>query len=146
MRWKPSNRQKRAFLEALYDAQHGFCASCGGKMFLQDRHPVIESPMLYASEDHLRARKTGGSDDVTNRVAMHIKCNSRKMHRAPTGCELIFHALVLARLDLEHAHQLLAGKVMPGPAARPVNYGEPPRRATLGDLWPKMGGTSANQA
>jgi hypothetical protein len=33
-------------------------------------------------------------------VAMHRACNSAKGDRKPTGCERVFHHLVLARLDI----------------------------------------------
>jgi hypothetical protein len=94
-------------------------------MFLPKVHQIANY-LLYASRDHLIPRKRGGTDCPRNAVAMHVACNSRKGDRLPTGCEMIFHALVLARLHLP-------------PETDVVPHFEPTDapRATIGDLWPK---------
>lgn len=125
------NQTRRLLVEALYEAQGRLCASCGKPMYLQTRHAIIVNIMDYASIDHLYARNIGGGDDVTNKVAMHVRCNSSKGNRLPTACELIFHQLVLEKLEMVEAASAIANI----PAARHV-YGEP-STATLGDLWPK---------
>lgn len=114
----------RRFVVRLYDAQGGLCASCGTPMFLPKVHQG-QDYLLYASRDHLIPRKRGGSDCPRNAVAMHVKCNSSKSDRLPTGCELIFHALVLARLHLPPETDVT-------PHIEPIDA----RRATLGDVWP----------
>lgn len=115
-------RRNREHLELLYLAQNKLCASCGRPMYLPWLHPIIENDQYYASIDHLYARHIGGADDLRNRVAMHRRCNSGKNHRPPTGCELIFHALVLERLEIPY-HQWFDRR--PGPVA------------TLADVWPE---------
>ncbi|MFL5900900.1 MAG: HNH endonuclease [Solirubrobacterales bacterium] len=115
----------RRFVERLFDAQNGFCAACGEEMFLPKRHPH-HNYLLYASRDHLVPRKRNGTNCPRNAVAMHVGCNSRKGDRAPTGCELIFHALVLERLHLPPETDV----------APHIEIGEQPR-ATLADIWPK---------
>jgi hypothetical protein len=120
----------RRFIVRLFDAQGGLCAACGEQMFLPKVHQIANY-LLYASRDHLVPRKRGGGDDPRNAVAMHVGCNSRKGDRPPTGCELIFHTLVLERLHLP-----------PETDVDPhILVGEQPR-ATLADLWPK--GREAN--
>jgi hypothetical protein len=132
------NQTRRLRLEALFEAQNGFCASCGLTMLLRDDPDADgNSDGRLISEDHLVARKSGGGHDITNRVAMHRYCNSVKGHRAPTGCERIFHLLVLTKLEMIEA----AAHIGNVPMARKV-FGEE-SRATLGDLWPKMGGEHA---
>jgi hypothetical protein len=128
VKWGEHSRYSngRRFLERLYDAQGGLCASCGKPMYLPKRHPFVVNYMIYASQDHVVARKNGGTDCPRNRVAMHIACNSNKSDRAPNGCELIFHQLVLARLDLPE----------PNDTKQHITN-EAPGRATLGDIWPK---------
>lgn len=116
----------RRFIVRLFDAQGGLCASCGEPMFLPKVHRGITDYLLYASRDHLVPRKRNGSDCPRNAVAMHVRCNSAKGDREPTGCELIFHMLVLARLHLPDEQE----------TAQHVAFAAPPR-ATLGDLWPK---------
>lgn len=108
---------RKSVLETLYDIQEGVCASCGKGMYLPKRHPTIINEMLYASVDHLEARSEGGSDDITNKVAMHRSCNSAKMSRAPTGCERIFQALIHAYFEIVKAPKEEA-------------------KATLADIWP----------
>ncbi len=126
-----SSQYNRKVLETLFDAQGGLCASCGLEMFLPMRHPAVENHKQFASIDHLWARRIGGSDDITNLVGMHAICNSSKQHRPPTGCELIFHALVLAKLDMVAA----AIATLPPESPRRFSTGEQP--PTLADVWPK---------
>jgi hypothetical protein len=128
-------------LEALYEAQEGLCAHCGTAMYLPKRHQIIDNIMDYASIDHLWARRPEGSnppgsDDITNKVAMHARCNSHKKSRPPNGCELIFHQLVLAKLEMVEA----AAAIKNIPAARHAYTHGEPMKPTLGDIWPKMEG------
>jgi hypothetical protein len=51
----------------------------------------------WPSVDHVIPRGAGGGDHDLNKVAMHRRCNSAKNHRFPTGCELIFHHIVLVK-------------------------------------------------
>lgn len=131
----------RRFLVRLFDAQDGLCASCGYRMDLATRtvlldlppeHPLmqLESYLLMASIDHLEPRSRGGTDCPRNKVAMHIRCNSDKGNRPPTGCERIFHMLVLERLHLPERSDFEPH----------INQHNPPpgTRPTLGDLWPRQ--------
>lgn len=92
-----NSQRRKEPLGKLYDAQRGICASCGRRMV-----PFGDCGLdhLLPSIDHLIARKSGGGDHIGNMVAMHRACNSAKGDRSPTGCERIFHHLVLARLDM----------------------------------------------
>lgn len=90
----------RRIIKALYEAQRGICPACGHKM------PPLGDPtwpQLMPSVDHVTARAKGGGDHIGNMLAMHRGCNSAKGDRAPTGCELIWHHMVLARLELHPA-------------------------------------------
>jgi hypothetical protein len=90
----------RPLISALYDAQQGICPACGRKM------PPLGDPALphlLPSIDHVIARAKGGGDHIGNMIAMHRKCNSTKSDRMPTGCEIVWHHLVLARLEMHPA-------------------------------------------
>lgn len=137
--YRHENQTRRLRVEALFDAQGGLCASCGRRMLLRD-DPDSQgnSDGRLVSEDHFISRKAGGGHDITNRVAMHRDCNSAKGNRPPTGCERIFHQLVLEKLEMVEA----AAHIANIPAARRVFVGEG-RSPTLGDLWPKIGEANA---
>ena len=101
----------------LFEAQGGCCASCGGRM------PALADLCLdqdRASIDHVEPRARGGTNDIANKLAMHRRCNSAKGDRAPTGCERIWHSLVLDKLGLADWRRF----VEPAPAS------------TLAEVWP----------
>lgn len=107
-----------SFLVFLIQAQDNLCACCGT---LMDRESEDDGD--WPSTDHVVPRKAGGGDHDLNKVAMHRRCNSGKNHRLPTGCELIFHHIVLAKLEVEKEIQQKFITVKSG--------------ATLSDIWPK---------
>jgi len=99
----------------LFEAQNGICPACGMPLVpLQDL--CLDQDRL--SVDHVHPRSAGGADHLGNMLAMHRRCNSAKGNRAPTGCELIWHALVLEKLEF---------------------WTQPPDTSgpTLGDIWPR---------
>lgn len=106
------------FLYFLVEAQSGLCACCG-----QEMDPHHEDDGYWPSEDHLIPRAAGGGNHDLNKVAMHRRCNSGKNHRLPTGCEKIFHHIVLAKLQMEEEVQL--------------EFVKRKSDVTLADIWPK---------
>lgn len=114
----------RALLSALVNAQDSICASCGSRMNPLARMPMAD-PLANPSIDHVTPRAKGGRDDRTNIVAMHIRCNTAKGDREPTGCEVIWREAVSAILgaDYRSVQQILGAR---------------PRGATLADLWPRQ--------
>lgn len=103
----------RGQLLALLDVQGWHCAACGRRL------PPLGDCALpddHASFDHVYPRSKGGSDSLLNGLAMHRRCNTAKGDRLPTGCERIWHELVLASLG--------------------VGYGSQQGSATLADVWP----------
>lgn len=110
-------RYRRALLRQLYDAQGRVCPACGVRM------PPWGEPALQQdlpSLDHVVPRVRGGGNHAGNMLAMHVRCNSAKGDRLPTGCELIWHEMVLSKLELSRADYIA----------------EPYRAPMLGDLWP----------
>lgn len=70
----------------LYSAQRGLCGICR-------RYGKVKSMNI----DHVVPLARGGGD-YRNLMLTHYPCNERKGSRMPTGCELIFLAVVNARL------------------------------------------------
>jgi len=50
------------------------------------------------SFDHVIPRSQGGTYVLSNGLAKHRRCNVARMDRPATGCDLIWHAAVLAKL------------------------------------------------
>lgn len=100
----------------LFRAQNGFCAGCGHRLPpIGDLCLIVNCPSI----DHLIARARGGGDHIGNMLLMHSRCNSAKGDRPPTGCERIWHHVVLAALEIH-----------------PLDIGwrnEPPRNPAMAD-------------
>ena len=52
------------------------------------------------SLDHVIPRSRGGADRLGNLIVAHVRCNSRKGNRMPTGCEVIWLSFVNVRLGI----------------------------------------------
>lgn len=84
----------------LFRAQNGYCAGCGHRLPpIGDLCLIVNCPSI----DHFIARARGGGDHIGNMLLMHSRCNSAKGDRDPTGCERIWHQVVLAALDMHPA-------------------------------------------
>ncbi|RAK65643.1 hypothetical protein [Phenylobacterium kunshanense] len=57
-----------------------------------------DSP-LRPSFDHYDPAHLGGRRTVRNGLLKHQQCNERRGSHLPTGCDMIWHWLVLAKLD-----------------------------------------------
>lgn len=78
----------------LWKAQRFLCPGCGKRICenFGRRHPL--RPTL----DEVVPKARGGRPVLGNQVVMHLGCNARKGDRMPTGCELIWLAMVNARI------------------------------------------------
>jgi 5-methylcytosine-specific restriction endonuclease McrA len=74
--------------------QRSRCGICGGPMADYDPRPGAP---FESSVEHVVPRKRGGGIRG-NVFASHKRCNAAKADRPPTGCELVFLALVNAKL------------------------------------------------
>jgi 5-methylcytosine-specific restriction endonuclease McrA len=90
-------------LDRLRTAQRGICAGCGGQVPRRKRrkHPHPEAPTF----DHVVPRSQGGTRALDNGLLKHNRCNSNRGSRPANGCDLIWHAVVLARLGFIQAGQ-----------------------------------------
>lgn len=78
----------------LWKLQNRRCAGCGKRAWphLPGYHPN------RLTIDEVVPQAKGGRRVLGNQVAMHRACNEAKADRLPNGCELIWLALVNARL------------------------------------------------
>lgn len=79
-------------LMALIRVQDFRCAYCRKAFLLNGSRFSPRSPTI----EHVRPRKDGHSR-VGNVIAVHKRCNERKGHRAPTGCELLTLEVINAK-------------------------------------------------
>lgn len=79
----------RAF---LIDAQDGLCGLCGRPISMAD----IASPTHHPSFDHVIPRSAGGGE-TDNLIIAHNQCNSNKANDLPTGCELVWLFVIIAK-------------------------------------------------
>ena len=86
------NKARRRMM--LWKLQDLRCAGCGERAWphLGKRHPKV------LTIDEVVPRSKGGMRVLGNQVVMHKRCNEAKADRMPNGCELIWLALVNARL------------------------------------------------
>lgn len=83
---------KARVLAQLLDAQEGRCCLC--------HEPLDIAAPRYedgANLDHVVPRVRGGRD-ADNLLATHRRCNSEKGGRSPTGCEVLWLAVVNLRI------------------------------------------------
>ena len=85
-------RQRRI----LHWAQNGRCAGCGEPMSLKRGFP--RDRPSYPTYDHVVPKCRGGGHSLINGLLKHFVCNTRRGSDPPTGCDRIWHALVLERL------------------------------------------------
>lgn len=90
-RFPLTQEQAEALRAVLFTAQGGMCGLCGHAMTL-DR----DSPTHRASFDHVIPRSAGGQER-DNLILAHNQCNSNKANDIPTGCELVWLFVVIAK-------------------------------------------------
>lgn len=88
-------RQKRI----LHWAQSGRCAGCGCGIGAKGPR----SRPSYPTFDHVVAKSRGGGRVLINGLLKHRGCNDERGDRPPTGCDRVWHQVVLARLYSEEA-------------------------------------------
>jgi 5-methylcytosine-specific restriction endonuclease McrA len=82
-------------IQRLVEAQDRICPLCDDWLEFDPEFDIAHP--LRPSVDHVVPRSKGGGQ-IGNLIAMHRECNCAKGDRQPTGCELIWLALVNARL------------------------------------------------
>lgn len=94
----PERYRKRAVLRRLlHRVQGGVCAVCGEPM----RGPLPHLADWYGCTiDRVVCGFLGGEYRLGNVVGVHRRCNARKGHRPPNGCDLVWMLAVNARLDV----------------------------------------------
>ena len=93
-RARKDGKRKRRRKMAIWKMQNLRCAGCGERAYphLGNGH----SRQLTIDEVVPRAK--GGKRELGNQLVMHQACNAKKADRLPNGCDLIWLALVNARL------------------------------------------------
>lgn len=89
--------RRRVALRLLVEAQNHMCAICGGHLV---RRVQKTEAHWGPSVDHVIPVSRGGPDRLGNYLAAHIRCNTEKADRWPTGCELILLMAVNAKLGV----------------------------------------------
>lgn len=82
--------------QILHWAQGGRCAGCGQPMALKRGLPRDRSD--YPTYDHIVQKSRGAGHGLINGLLKHFACNMRRGSDPPTGCDRIWHALVLERI------------------------------------------------
>lgn len=82
----------------LRQTQRGLCAGCGRGV----PHRTRKHDPQSGTFDHAMPKSLGGVRSVWNGLLKHSECNHRRGSAAPTGCDLIWHAAVLAYLGRHH--------------------------------------------
>jgi len=90
---------ERLFL--LRWAQRGYCAGCG-EVFRR-RYAKRPNHAEAATFDHVTLARDGGRKELANGLAKHRRCNERRGQSPATGCDRIWHDVVLTRLNLMQA-------------------------------------------
>ncbi len=93
----PTAKQRASQRRALRWAQNDVCAGCGG--FVPSHRRLKPYHPDYPTFDHVIARNHGGGRTLDNGLLKHLRCNQTRGNRRPTGCDLIWHDLVQARLS-----------------------------------------------
>ena len=93
-----NNERKRRVRQRqiLHWAQGGRCAGCGKLMGLKRGLPRDRPD--YPTYDHIVPKCRGGGHGLINGLLKHFACNMRRGSDPPTGCDRIWHAVVLERL------------------------------------------------
>ncbi len=90
---------ERLFL--LRWAQRGYCAGCGEMLSRRfDKKPHHPEAATF---DHVELASLGGRKELANGLAKHRRCNERRGESPATGCDRIWHDVVLTRLNLHHS-------------------------------------------
>jgi hypothetical protein len=105
MRLKWVQRHRSKLRRYLVEAQGGLCAYCFEPM--QPPFPQCDDA---ATLDHVFPRRSGGKDGTC--VAVHFRCNTKKGHRHPSGCELLALDWVRTKVYASARLRLLIGQVL----------------------------------
>ena len=97
MTGRSERRRQHKQLLALHTVQGGVCAGCGEPVSIAGDVPA-NSP-LQPSFDHYDPAYLGGPRTVRNGLLKHRHCNERRGAQLPNGCDMIWHWLVLAKLE-----------------------------------------------
>lgn len=80
----------------IAEAQRFMCIGCGKPLNRSKRlNPNSRDAMTI---DHVISQSAGGPDRLGNVLVMHMKCNSAKGDRRPTGCERLWAGIVLLKM------------------------------------------------
>lgn len=91
-----SGKQLAAQRRALRWAQTSICAGCGHHLPSTRKLPLHHPD--YPTFDHVVPRSAGGGRTLNNGLLKHQRCNQKRRDTPPTGCDLVWHAAVSARL------------------------------------------------
>ena len=94
-------RQRLRQRRILHWAQRGRCAGCGGSIGEGAKGPRLGPK--FPTFDHLVLRSCGGMRTVANGLLKHRMCNEQRGTRPPSGCDLVWHIGVMARLRTDEA-------------------------------------------
>ncbi|WP_420822459.1 HNH endonuclease [Sphingomonas crocodyli] len=93
--------RRRRQLVKIYAAQGGICAGCG--MSVPDIDDQRRSHPDAPTFDHVTSRAQGGTYHTLNGVMKHRRCNEDRGDRQPTGCDLIWQALIEVKFGWVYA-------------------------------------------
>ncbi len=96
------SRQKQR--EILHWAQGGLCAGCGRPVSRLGRKP--RHGPNYPTFDHFDPKRLGGYRTLENGLLKHRKCNAARGGCLPTGCDLVWHWVVVDRLRSARAAEV----------------------------------------
>lgn len=92
----------KTLVEAIIDIQGNCCLLCGTPLSVVNPHTGFRYN-IYSKRrptyEHVVPRARGGVNHG-NRLVAHKFCNEAKADRMPTGCELVWLAVVNARLQI----------------------------------------------
>lgn len=90
-------------IETIIHYQHGKCLLCGTPLNMINPHndmPYWAYHTHRPTFEHVVPKAKGGKN-IGNRLVAHRLCNQQKDDRMPTGCELIWLAMVNAKLQIQ---------------------------------------------
>lgn len=89
--------QARKQLRLLREAQHSLCAGCGTHVPSWRRTRQFHPD--YPTFDHIITRALGGGRTLDNGLLKHRRGNEARGNSPPTGCDRIWHHIVLGFLE-----------------------------------------------
>ena len=93
-------RRRQRQRRMLHWAQQGICAGCGGPIKATGK---VKWAPDYPTFDHVDPRRLGGPRSIKNGLLKHRVCNELRKGDLPSGCDLVWHWSVLAKLRSEGA-------------------------------------------